>query len=136
MNFIRTSFLELKAKKFAQKIRKIEDYLNDEPGGHLSKVLSHFKVIVEFIKKIKKLENLDKFFKSGQSRALVTPDQFNRESMIRINTSLQQICTETAELRHIAEAADQSKTSIRKKIARILDEFKVVFDRSQDFAYR
>lgn len=57
-------FFNLDHDEFSQKIQKIEDYLDSEPGGIMTRNLDGFKRTIEFVKELRELEDLNKFFDS------------------------------------------------------------------------
>lgn len=62
MEFLNSTFLNKDSERLSNKIGKVNDYLNDNPGGYNKKIIDSFKIIVNFLKKLKDLKNLDVFF--------------------------------------------------------------------------
>ena len=63
---MKEKFLKLEEDDFNEKIKKIEDYLDSDPGGIMSKNLEGFKNIIQFVKELKLLEDLNQFFDSNE----------------------------------------------------------------------
>ena len=61
-------FFNLENQDFNEKIQKIEDYLDSEPGGIMTKNLDGFKHTIKFVKELRNLEDLNKFFDSTEGK--------------------------------------------------------------------
>ena len=59
-------FFNLNNDEFEEKITKIEDYLDGDPGGIMAKNLEGFKRTIQFVKELKDLDCLDRFFDSNE----------------------------------------------------------------------
>lgn len=59
-------FFELDNDEFNEKIQKIEDYLDSEPGGIMTRNLDGFKHTIKFVKELRELEDLNSFFDSKE----------------------------------------------------------------------
>jgi hypothetical protein len=65
---MKKNFFELDEDKFNEKIRQIEDYLDSDPGGIMSKNLEGFKNIIQFVKELNTLVDLNQFFDSNEGK--------------------------------------------------------------------
>ena len=62
---MKKKFFDLDDDVFNEKIQKIEDYLDNSPGGIMAKNLEGFKHIIQFAKELSKLNDLNAFFDSN-----------------------------------------------------------------------
>ena len=68
---MKKKFFNLNQDNFEEKITKIEDYLDGEPGGIMTQHLDGFKHTIQFVRELNGLNNLDEFFNSNDGNNLL-----------------------------------------------------------------
>ena len=63
--YMKNKLFILKDNVFDEKIQKIEDYLDKSPEGFNVKNLQAFKHMIQFVKELRKLKDLNAFFYSN-----------------------------------------------------------------------